>query len=63
MRTVAPLFASSNAIPAPMPRDAPVTTATLPERGRVYSCGVAVADILRATILLLWKKPLFQNIE
>jgi hypothetical protein len=32
--TFAPLFASSNAKPAPMPREAPVTMATLSWRGR-----------------------------
>ena len=31
-RTFAPRFANSNAICVPMPRDAPVTIATLPER-------------------------------
>ena len=31
-RTLAPRFANSNAICAPMPRDAPVTIATFPRR-------------------------------
>jgi len=42
--TFAPRFANSNAIPAPIPRDAPVTIAVLPCKGR-YG-GVVVALIL-----------------
>lgn len=49
VRAVAtPRLASPTATPAPMPRDAPVTTATFPARGRVYSTWVeGDADMLK----------------
>lgn len=45
MLTDAPRLASSIEIPAPIPRDAPVTTAVFPKSGRLYSCAcVGVLD-------------------
>ena len=50
--TSAPLRASSIAIPAPIPRDAPVTMATLPCKG---SAAFDVVDMVREFVLCLYK--------
>ena len=51
LHTSAPRFPSSNAIPAPIPREAPVTNGSFPLEGKIegvrgHRCG---AGILRAS--------------
>jgi hypothetical protein len=45
--TFAPRVASSKAIPAPMPLEAPVTTAVFPAKGRYECCDSMARDDCR----------------
>ena len=47
--TIAPCAASVFAIAAPMPRDAPVTSATFPDRSNIYVANTASARASRSS--------------